>query len=338
MIFILFVWIAMLFRGMKHNDVKECTAFTKKNTAALRGICSVEIMLGHIGLATESIVLFPNRKAGILFVGIFFALSGYGLMYGVSNKENYLQGFWKRRFPKILVPAYFVFVVGIAIENYNGGNLNNLVNVVNLRVFFEHTNWYVWELLVMYIVFYICARLDKSLLKGQYILLAFSLVFVCIAFEMGVDNPWYGSTLCFWLGIFYYMKSEVFIRFSEKYFLGKIIIGIVFLGIFCMLFFMQEGILGNLVARNGASLIFTILVIMWLHQFSIGNIISVWLGKYSYEIFLFHPLLISILRPWVKNDVFYAVMVIAGTILAAFIYRNCANSMKGLFKRQELRG
>lgn len=78
--------------------------------------------------------------------------------------------------------------------------------------------------------------------------------------------------------------------------------------------------MGNLVARNCASLIFTILVIMWLHQFGIGNIISVWLGKYSYEIFLFHPLLISILRPWVENDVFYAVMVIVGTILVAYIY------------------
>ena len=317
---------------------KQRNAFEQKQAIALRGICAIEIMLGHIGLATESTILFPNRKAGVLFVGIFFALSGYGLMYGVSNKENYLQGFWKKRIPKILIPAYVTFLIGIVIRSIMAGNANNLVNVISIKRFFGQTNWYVWELLVMYIVFYICARLDKSLLKGQYILLVFSLVFVCMAFEMGVDNPWYGSTLCFWLGIFYYMKSEVFIWFSEKYFLGKIVIGIVFLGIFCMLFFMQGGILGNLVARNCASLIFTILVIMWLHQVSIGNIISVWLGKYSYEIFLFHPLLISILRPWVKNDVFYAIMVIAGTILAAFIYRNCANFMKGLFKRQELRG
>lgn len=332
MIFILLAWIAILVIGMKYNDVQECIAFTQKNTTALRGICSIEIMLGHIGLATESIILFPNRKAGILFVGIFFALSGYGLMHSVSNKENYLQGFWKRRFPKILVPAYFVFVAGIVIENHNGGNLNNLVNVVNLRAFFENTNWYVWELLVMYIVFYICARLDKSLLKSSYVLLALCLVFVCIAFGLGVDNPWYGSTLCFWLGIFYYIKREEFIQFSAKYFWGKIVIGSIFLGIFCMLFFIQGGMLGNLIARNCASMIFTILIIMWLHKFSIGNYGSVWLGKYSYEIFLFHPLLIRTLRPWIKSNMFFSVMVITGTILVAFMYRNYVEFMKGLFK------
>ena len=336
MIIIVFCWMCLIAYGMKYS--KQKNAFEQKQMMALRGICAIEIMLGHIGIATESLVLFPNRKAGILFVGIFFALSGYGLMYSVSNKENYLQGFWKKRIPKILIPAYVTFLIGIVIRSIMSGNANNFVNIISIKRFFGQTNWYVWELLVMYIVFYICARLDKSLSKSQYILLVFSLVFVCVAFEMRVANPWYGSTLCFWLGLFYYMKSEMFIRFSENIFWGKIVIGIVFLGVFCTLFFMQEGILGNLVARNCASLIFAILVIMWLHRFSIGNMVSVWLGKYSYEIFLFHPLLISVLRPWVKNDVLYAVMVIAGTILAAFIYRNCANFIKGLFKRQERRG
>lgn len=83
---------------------------------ALRGICAIEIMPGHIGIATESMVLYPNRKAGILFVGIFFALSGYGLMYSMKNKKDYLQTFWKRRIPKILVPAYVVFLSGIVVN------------------------------------------------------------------------------------------------------------------------------------------------------------------------------------------------------------------------------
>lgn len=53
----------------------------------------IVIMIGHIGLATGSIVLYPNRKAGILFVGIFFMLSGYGLIYSVDNKPEYLKHF-----------------------------------------------------------------------------------------------------------------------------------------------------------------------------------------------------------------------------------------------------
>lgn len=339
MILILFAWVAMLFSGMKYNNIKECTAFTKKNTVALKGICSIEIMLGHIGLATESIILFPNRKAGILFVGVFLLLSGYGLMYSIANKENYLKEFRRNRFGKILVPAYVIFLINVLTGSIIDRNLSNLINAVNPMIFFKQTNWYIWELLVMYMIFYVCAKIDKSLLKSQYLLLGLSLVFICAAFGLGMDNPWYGSTLCFWLGIFYYNKKEKFINFSAKYIFLKTIIGSMSLAFSIWCFFIRGGIVGNLIARNCASMIFAILVIIWLHKFSIGNVVSTWLGKYSYEVFLFHPMLINVLRPWIKNDVFYAVLILLGTILAAFLYRKCANLLQNmLIKSKNYKG
>ena len=68
-------------------------------------------MLGHIGIATQSVFLYANRKAGILFVGIFFMLSGYGLIYSLNNKPNYINNFLKKRMCRIFFPAYIVYIV-----------------------------------------------------------------------------------------------------------------------------------------------------------------------------------------------------------------------------------
>lgn len=118
----------------------------------------------------------------------------------------------------------------------------------------------------MYIAFYITARLDKSLLKNHYILLS-GVIFICAAFCLEMDNPWYGSTLCFWLGIFYYIKKEAFLKFFLKHTLLKVLACSILLALACILFFIQEGILGNLIARNCASMIFVFLVHFYRNDF-----------------------------------------------------------------------
>ncbi len=110
---IVILWLILIFVGIRYVNVSDdIIAFDKDSSLALRGICSIEIMLGHIGIAVDSAVLFPNCKAGILFVGVFFALSGYGLMYSMQHKENYLKKFLWNRFPQILLPAYIIYVAG----------------------------------------------------------------------------------------------------------------------------------------------------------------------------------------------------------------------------------
>lgn len=95
MAIIILLWLALVFAGIKYIEIaKDSIAFSRDNSLALRGICSIEIMMGHLGIATNSAILYPNRKAGILFVGVFFALSGYGLMYSLQNKDNLLIGMY----------------------------------------------------------------------------------------------------------------------------------------------------------------------------------------------------------------------------------------------------
>ena len=72
------------------------------------------------------------------------------------------------------------------------------------------TNWYVWELLMLYIVFHICFKTSRNAKIIFLVILCFSIIFVIAAYVFKLENPWYGSTLCFGFGMFYYLHREQF--------------------------------------------------------------------------------------------------------------------------------
>lgn len=325
MLLIEVLWILLILWGVQYNRACDNKPFSAQNSIALRGICAVEIMIGHLGLpgATNSIFLYPNRKAGILFVGVFFALSGYGLMYSVQNKKDYMQRFLQKRIFKILIPAYFIYAIGILIQRFISFESISFAHIFDMRTFYQSTNWYVWELILLYVVFYCCFKWLKSPWNtiGLYIFLT---VFIVVAFIFKIDNPWYGSTLCFGLGVLYCQRNSAEIcrniKVSEY---GCIFVlgGVVALSIGLFFLLGEQSILGNLVARNTASLAFVLMVIGLLYRFRIGNTVSAFLGKCSYEIFLFHQTYINILRPCIEDNLMYSVAVIFCSIASAYIFQ-----------------
>lgn len=317
MILIVLFWILLLLYGIRYNKHYDNDPFSSRHSLALRGICAVEIMIGHLGLpnATNSLFLYPNRKAGILFVGIFLALSGYGLIYSLRSKKDYMRHFLWKRISKVLFPAYVVYMVSI-FTNVRDAQFFQLFD---MKKFFLTTNWYVWEIILLYIGFFICFKYLKR--PWNIIsLFVFLTGFIIVAFILKIDKPWYGSTLCFGLGILYGEKDGFrfsnikLYKYSSLFMLGGVV------GLAIALFYVlgEQSVIGNPIARNVASVAFVLMTIGLLYRFKIGNNCSAFLGKYSYEIFLMHPLFIELLRPSIENDFIYAVAVIICTIVSAY--------------------
>lgn len=326
MYLIVLLWLLIVLWKMKYRADGQLEPFSKQNAQVLKGICALEIVLGHLGLATDSVFLFPNRKAGILFVGIFFALSGYGLAYSVTNKQGYLECFLIKRLPKILVPAYVIYGIGVVIKallvSDGVGQLSKLFDVSQI---FGGINWYIWELAVFYVVFYVCARFAE-LKKAHWGILIFLVGFILVAFALGVDNPWYGSTLCFWLGIVYFLYQERFrALLVQRHMALHIAICVVIVGVSIVSFFAlgTGSFIGNVIGRNLASFFFVVCVIILLYRFEIGNGVAMFLGKYSFEIFLIHPIAISICRRYIESDLAFSVAVILVSVGGAVVYRKC---------------
>lgn len=287
------------------------------NSLAIRGICAIEIMLGHIGIRTESIWLFPFRKAGILFVGIFLLLSGYGLIYSLENKTDYLNSFLLKRVGAIFIPAYFVYLLGgfcsLNIDKVSGFQV---LKYIFLFKFFENNNWYIFEILGFYFLFYI---LYKNLHRktANIVLVVITFLFVIIAFLTGVDAPWYGSTLCFPLGVIYGQYQNQFDNMLKKNYLFKIIACSFTVFGFILLFFVtgEGSFWGDLVARNIASTVFSVLILLILFKVKLGKVFC--LGGLSYEIFLIHFWILDFFLEFQERSLCYAVLCIIFTILCA---------------------
>lgn len=337
---ILIAWIILVLLGIRYSKETICP-FSLNNSLALRGICSIEIMIGHLGLpnATNSLYLYPNRKAGILFVGIFFALSGYGLMHCTIHKKGYLDSFLIKRIFKILFPAYAIFVFGILIKYFMHYPETFLYDILNFKSFFHSTNWYVWEIVLLYIVYYIFIRKGKN---GIYYIMISVCVFTILAYLIGLDNPWYGSTFCFLVGIILCIHENEFlskIKVQNRHWLKIIIINslITSTAILLFIFLGDQNMIGILILRNIASISFCILVITLLCKFEIGNYLSYFLGKYSYEIFLFHPIYIDIFRDIFSNDLIFSVTVIFSSVISSIIFIKTGKFMYYLVNKKKIK-
>ena len=319
---ILVLFASLLFSGIHLRRDNEKDIFSIDSSQSLRGLSAIEITLGHIGIATQSIFLFPNRKAGILFVGIFFFLSGYGLIYSLKNKENYISNFFRKRFFKIFLPAYTVYMIVLFIKLFIlqiPFEKDEIVKYIIGYHFADGANWYIVELIVMYALFQICYKYFQ-IHYANYILLTISLLFVLGAFAAGLDNPWYGSTLCFNIGLFYGEYKEKINDFFWKNFWIKNIfcMGIMLAGI--LGFFLEDkSFWGNVLFRSIASTFWILWLISSLQRINFSSKLCNFLGSFSYEIYLIHPVVILLLSG-ITQPFIFSVLCLAITIMIAWLY------------------
>ena len=165
----------------------------KQDTNFMRAIAIISIVLHHLSLQYENIVILkPFKYVGFLMVGVFFFLSGFGLYVSMKTKENYLKKIPKKIMGLIIAFViawliYYIFykTVGIEVHNF-------FLTVKNC--------WYLYELILFYILFYICFK-HFSENKACIILLISILIILLGVYYIGLVETWYKSSMLFIVGI-----------------------------------------------------------------------------------------------------------------------------------------
>ena len=243
-------------------------------------------------------------------------------MYSVTTKSGYLDHFFtKRVLWGILLEAYLVYALSVVVNVWQTQKISKMIYLIDPWRFFVQTNWYVWEILVFYVWFYFSAKFWHSKILVSTVI--FSIFFVAVAFVSGIDNPWYGSTLCFALGICLFEMRDYLGHFLLKYYNRILLTELLTVGSMILLFYIlgNDSVVGNPIARNMASVAFTAFCFCLLSKLRVGNKVSCWLGKYSYEIFLIHLLAIEWFRNKTENSFLYATAVIGTTLICSWILR-----------------
>ena len=182
----------------------------------IQGFSAVAIIIHHLTQALEEDagILAPFSEFGVLFVGVFFFFSGYGLYTSLKTKPDYLKGFLKKRLSTILVPFYtcnLIFVLAICICGVKLEPMEALAVISGWSLINTHM-WYIIEIAILYLAFFAIYRLIKNrtaatAVMGLFVVLmmAGSLMlchgedYSCQYWFMG--EWWYNSSFLFVVGI-----------------------------------------------------------------------------------------------------------------------------------------
>lgn len=146
--------------------------------------------------------LFQNSNMHIakVSVGLFFMISGAGLMLSTKDKEHFdLKGYYKKRFFRVLVPFYLVYVIYLIIfilltheplsNIYTSGatpfaiiytllGMDAYLSSFGVATFsLGIGEWFLGALMIMYIIF---PLLRWALLKNKWITLGIGIVYYII--------------------------------------------------------------------------------------------------------------------------------------------------------------
>lgn len=175
-----------------------------KRLCYLKIIAAIIVVISHL-IKEYNLGIFNQLfDFGTYSVALFFFLSGYGLMYSLQNKKNYLDSFLKKRIPKVAIPYIISTIVWIIISSiiYPQKELS-IWGIISYYPILPY-GWYFVILIYLYLIFYISYKYCKN--SRVIILCIVSYYAYCYTVNAGA---WvYTTTPCFIAGIFYANHSS----------------------------------------------------------------------------------------------------------------------------------
>lgn len=350
----------LLVVGAKFSKPREWQdePFSLENSKSIQGFCAVAIIMHHlsqnIAFAGKPVgALRMLVDAGVLFVGVFFFFSGYGLLKSLRSKENYLGGFFKKRLPSILVPFYsciLVFVLTAALlgEKFKASTLFGYLSgwlLINSHM------WYIVEIAILYIAFFLIFKFIKNEKVAFGVMGGFVCLLVVASLLLGHGQYWlqgewwFNSTLLFFVGMVISRFEAPLLKFAKRFYL---LLLPVFIAAFGVLFSLNLKLLDSYsyYRNTGASflclsvqlptiILFVLILLLVMMKVKFQNPVLKFLGRVALELYLIHNLCMQYLRSPlvmnVKSESMYILLVLAFAILLAALLSRFDRYVVGLF-------
>lgn len=293
----------------------------------LRGLFALEIIIGHVGRNTNGILL-PFGRFMICSVAFFFFVSAYGMVLSCRKREGYLGcGFLVQKPLFLLLISLLIYALEGIVDFLVSPDLGFCDGFWSFSAYFHRTNWFVWELIGLYLIFWLCYRFGK---RYRVILVTCCIVVGILAFYFaGAGVNWYASASGFLLGILCGESNHAIEMICSIP--GRV--GCVLLAVFgvCTLFVHQENFISLVLMRNSmcvATLLITIYVCGY--SFIRKNMIIRFLTRYadalyfSQFIWLAYGSAVFPDRLWVR----LAFVLLATTLSAVLVVQPMIHALK----------
>lgn len=145
--------------GAEYDPGKD-SFMSVEDTTFLRGFWCIIVVLVHVPAVYQNRIQDMLGSFAYIGVTFFFMTSAYGLKWSMEHKPGYMEHFWRRRLPALLIPALFANALSVIIKAFNGETISFLL--------FIDINAWVKVLLANYLIFWLIYYLLPEKIGGGY--------------------------------------------------------------------------------------------------------------------------------------------------------------------------
>ena len=322
MLLMLATYAAIAIFGVKYLPGKK-NFFDLSDTTVLKGLFCIIVVLVHIPAEYQNPIQDAVGSFAYIGVTFFFMTSSFGLMYSAEHKKDYIKRFWQNRLPPLLIPALLCNAIDIAVKAF-GDKQITFWNIV-------HINAWVRVLLLYYLIFWIVKIIPDKFAGGGYwkdiIVCTLIMLISLICRLINRDLPlWFVESYGFIYGIVLYDLIDKFKEWSDRkwaiktglLFLISLIFGVLYIKLKPVEFW------GDYCLRIVLGLSLTLLILMVIRRYKIGNIALMFLGTISYEVYLLHGVafgLMAFIYPNSSSGVFIILSITITLLISVIINR-----------------
>ncbi len=266
-----------------------------------------------------------------LIVVSFMFFSGYAIMLCIEKRKNTE---YVRTIPAKCLMLWVKFLCVVVLFLLLGCLMGDSYDIKTILLAFfglcsvGNSTWYCVAIISLWLFTYISFRFYKG--NENLIVLAILMLLYSVIFALIKNETWFNTIICYYFGILFFRFKTVIERIKHRHILIYILSVLTFL-FSCGLYYITRLLLFYEIWVVS----FIVILIAFSSYFKIKNHALMFLGKYSFEIYILQRLpMIFFENKLGSNHLIYFVVTFGITIVLSLTYRFIYNhSIKLLFDK-----
>lgn len=319
-------------------------SFSRPTTDSIKGIFIWLVFLSHFaGYVTYTAPIDKmgysiSRFLGQLIVACFLFYSGYGVCEAIKKRgSDYVGSFPKHRIGKTLLHfdlAVLLFLILGLLQGKRFGIFTVLLSFIGWESL-GNSNWYIFDVLVLYALTFLAFRLIKNNLKHAVMLVTILSFVMVVILRYTRPSWWYDTVLCYALGMWVSVYKDTLIELVTKNNVRWGLCLLALVGLFFATYYMPPIRFYGPACDLLNPLIFCLFIVVLLFKLNISNKVLAWSGRYTFELYILQRIPMILFKSWGLADFnlyVYFACCLAATLLLAVIFRRLTEKLdKAIF-------
>lgn len=251
------------------------------------------------------------QKWGAMSVGTFLFISGFGLTRSLINRGGVTKEYIYKSIRKLLLPYSAAFLTGVVACSLIGPFQIDICDFLTLTIPMT-ASWFVKFIFVAYVLTLLLFRFVGPK-TTVIVLFLFTICYIVICKWLGMGSHWYNSSLCFSTGAI----ISLVLRNKTVVLPPPIACTSLIFSVLMLVYGTFSAILNALLFSA-----FSISAVSLLH---LGSVVISYLGKNSYQFYVFHIALYIPFASVSQNGWVYCLSVIFATVICVLAYNKVSS-------------